>query len=379
MRVGYAPVALFIGRADSKGLSFRPDETLQAEVIDVLNEGNILLKIKAHTVNVRSEIPLNIGQLIKLRVIGIQANGDLEMRFMGHVDLSAERIQSYLGTMKAMLDEDLLNVKTTKFNQLMYKLLKTISGNPMMPDEIKARLEEIFLKALKAEGEYITQRLLGFINRLTEDETSRTAIEKIKALIKGIEELQGDNLKTAIENTGLIFEARLKRIIHSNKPEGLDILLDKDLKANLLRLSGEGILKKEVLSLIRDIEAFQILSKVTDSFYSFLPLIWKDLRDGGIMFKKGEDKGGDKNFFCRLNLDLKRHGRIAVMVTLHNKDFFVSFFVEDTGFRRVIEENKELLQNLFIDRGLNLKVINVIAFDKDSPGPYRTEGIDIKA
>lgn len=378
MRIGDATVTLFIGRADSKGLSFRPGETLQAEVIDVLNEGNILLKIKAHTLKVRSEIPFNVGQLIKLKVIGIQADGDLKMRFVEYANPKIERIQTYLESLKAMLDAGLLNAKTTKFNQLMHKVLKIISGNPVMPDEIKTRFEEILLKALRAEGEYITERLLGLTNRITEDVSNGTAIEKIKALIKGIEELQGDTLKTALENTGLIFEARLKRIIQDNKREGLDILLDKDLKANLLRLSRDGILKTEVFSLIREIEAFQTFSKVTDSFYAFLPLIWKELRDADIMFKKRKDKGGSKEFFCRLNLDLKKQGRLNVTVTLHNKDFFVSFFVEDPGFHRVIEENKELLQGLFVNKGLNLKAINVVAYAKSSM-PDITEGINIKA
>lgn len=379
MRIGDALGTIFIGKADYRGLSFRPGETLEAEVIDVLNEGNILLKIKENILNVRSEIPFNVGQLIKLKVIGIQTNGDLKMRFMEYANPSDERIQTYLETLKAMLDEGFPNVKTTKFNQLMHKVLNTISDNPMISDELKTRFEEILIKALKAEGDYITERLLGIINRLTEDISNRTAIEKIKALIKGVEELQGDTLKTALENTGLIFEARLKRIIQENKPEGLDIVLDKDLKANLLILSKEGILKTEVLSLLREIEAFQTLSKVTNSFYTFLPLIWKELRDADIMFKKREDKRGDREFFCRLNLDLKSQGRLTVMVTLHNEDFFVSFFVEDIEFSRMIEENKELLQGLFVNRGLNLKAINVVAFDAKFSMPDIIKGIDIKA
>lgn len=96
------------------------------------------------------------------------------------------------------------------------------------------------------------------------------------------------------------------------------------------------------------------------------------------MFRREELKTGGKTFSCRINLKLERYGKLFVMVLLNNKNFFVSFVVENSNFKKLLEESKELLQSSFLEKGLNLKVINVIASDIESPWPDIIEGIDYR-
>jgi flagellar hook-length control protein FliK len=116
--------------------------------------------------------------------------------------------------------------------------------------------------------------------------------------------------------------------------------------------------------LLKDIETFQALSKATDSFYTFLPLSWKELRDGEISFKRGQGSAdGRSSYSCRINLDLKEFGNLSVMVVMHNRDFFVSFKAEKPEFKSMLNANLNELKSAFIEKGLSLKAVNTL--DKD--------------
>ncbi len=63
--------------------------------------------------------------------------------------------------------------------------------------------------------------------------------------------------------------------------------------------------------LIKDIETFQVLSKTTNSFYTFLPISWQELKDGEISFKRGQSDAKGIPYSCRINLDLERFGNFG--------------------------------------------------------------------
>ncbi len=113
--------------------------------------------------------------------------------------------------------------------------------------------------------------------------------------------------------------------------------------------------------LLKDIETFQALSRTTDSFYTFLPISWKELRDGEISFKRGQGSAeGRSSYSCRINLDLQELGNLSVMVIMHNRDFFVSFKAEKPEFKTMLSSNLEELKGAFIEKGLSLKAVNTL-------------------
>jgi len=117
---------------------------------------------------------------------------------------------------------------------------------------------------------------------------------------------------------------------------------------------------KVINTLIKDIETFQLLSKTTDSFYTFLPVTWKEIKDGNLSFKKGKDSAGNSSYSCRINLDLERFGKFSAVILMVKGDFYVSFNAENSHFKSILERNALNLQESFRAKGLNLKTVNVM-------------------
>ena len=160
-------------------------------------------------------------------------------------------------------------------------------------------------------------------------------------------------------------------------------LINKDLKAGLLQLkqvlegketdqSFQGLTAaqrdgavKVVDGLLKDIETFQLLSKTTDSFYTFLPVQWDNLRDGEIAFKKGRGDAKGSSFSCRMNLDLENQGKLTITVLMYNKDFFVSFRSDNPDLQSSLGSSVKELQENFWNKGLNLKGVNMLETDEN--------------
>lgn len=120
-------------------------------------------------------------------------------------------------------------------------------------------------------------------------------------------------------------------------------------------------LQGKVEGLLKDIETFQALSKTTDSFYTFLPVDWKALRDGEVSFKRGQTgAGGGASASCRINLDLDKFGTLSILVLMHNKDFFVSFKAARPDTSSLINSNLDDLKSSFREKGLSLKAAHML-------------------
>jgi len=115
-------------------------------------------------------------------------------------------------------------------------------------------------------------------------------------------------------------------------------------------------------NLLKDIETFQALSKATNSFYTFLPIEWDNLKNGDISFKKGK-RGNLQSFSCTINLDLNENGKLGIIVMQYGKDFFVSMRVKNKDFQDKIASNIILLEEAFKSKGMNLKSAKVFDFD----------------
>jgi hypothetical protein len=164
--------------------------------------------------------------------------------------------------------------------------------------------------------------------------------------------------------------------------------IKKDLKAGLLQLKqlimdgGMDAVKKiqsheftavqkeitvrAIDGLLKDIETFQLLSKTTDSFYTFLPISWQELRDGEIAFKRGHSDSKGTSYSCRINLDLEKFGKLKIIVLMYNREFFVSFKAENPEFQALLSSHTTELQESFTARGLNLKAVNMLDISDNS-------------
>jgi len=120
-------------------------------------------------------------------------------------------------------------------------------------------------------------------------------------------------------------------------------------------------LQGKIEGLLKDVETFQALSKTTDSFYTFLPVTWKELKDGDVAFKRGrEGTTGGISSSCRINLDLAGFGSLSILVLMTNKDFFVSFKADRPESHSLISANLDELKSSFAEKGLSLKAAHVL-------------------
>ncbi|MDY0039077.1 MAG: hypothetical protein RBS57_02120 [Desulforhabdus sp.] len=136
----------------------------------------------------------------------------------------------------------------------------------------------------------------------------------------------------------------------------------------------ERLSPKELMNaidgLLRDVETFQLLSKVTDSFYTFLPVVWDELKDGDIAFKKPRGGGNEDSYYCVINLNLERFGNLMIMVLMQQKEFFVSFKTGDPPLRSLLSAHTRELQAIFEETGIRLRGVNVLGSEDASLVPF---------
>lgn len=316
-----------------------------------------------------------------------------------------------------------------KLHSLNTELLKILpQGINSLPKEVKIQIQNLLHASLKITGQSIQTRLdslISQLNQFPDPIKNHPVAETLKRdLMISMEKLLQTSLKIALRDTGVAFEAKLKAFLTSKSlrllegpaaaaeiipvKDGVSSIasgiflqneaaaLKNDFKAALLYLrqaiTGESkdaaknspvqqaasIYKESAVKiidgLVKDIETYQALSKTTDSFYTFLPLNWNELKDGEIAFKKGRGHANNPSHSCRIRLDLEYLGKISIMVIICNREFFVSFRVEDTKFRAVIESHTDMLKELFTVKGMSLRTINVVDFN--DPAAEQMEKIE---
>ncbi len=332
--------------------------------------------------------------------------------------LVQELTSSLIDAKKIIISGQMPDKQIAKLHSLNTELLKILPPDiNSLPKEVKTQIQNLLQASVKITGQSIQTRLDSLISQLNQfpDPVKNHPVTETlkKDLMISIEKLLQTSLKIALRDTGVALEAKLKLFLTpkslrlfgdpgavaeatpamdsaSSKASELflqdDIAaLKKDFKATLLYLrqiiTGEAkdavknpsvekvasVHKESAVriidGLVKDIETYQALSKTTDSFYTFLPLNWNELKDGEIALKKGSGHANSPSHSCRLRLDLEHLGKISIMIFIYGREFFVSFRVENPEFRAVIESHTDMLKELFTVKGMSLRTVNIMDFD----------------
>lgn len=313
------------------------------------------------------------------------------------------------------------DITLPKLQAIHLEILKSLPPDVnLLPKDVRIKLQGLLQSSLKLTGQSIHSRLTEFINQLPEGLKDHPIVDGIKKdLMVSIEKLLQTPMKNILQDTGIVLEPKLKAIARlflqmeqfdnlkssaekhppaatsMNKDDvevqqnliqhGLSAI-KKDLKAGLLQLrqllveeaqvekpgitaqktaNAEFITLKSELSgkiglLLKDIETLQLLSKTTNSFYTFLPLIWQDLKDGEVSFKRGRSDAKGVSYSCRINLELERFGRLSAMVMMHNREFIVFFKTDNPGLQAILDSNTKDLYKAFNESGMHLKAVNFL-------------------
>jgi hypothetical protein len=375
-----------------KPVSLRVGEIIEAKILDFLATGALTLKIRGGVLTAKTDIPFTKDASVLLKVLGVdKSGGELRLQFIGYPasEATAPQTEQFKGDIINKLMQDLSkifsknNAPAGHTSEAIGHLLKALPQDiRALPQDMRLQLQNLLQAKLKSSGETVISKLdhlLGLLSQDLPEKEELIGTLKVfqKEMMVSIERLEHTPLKNALNNTGVALEAKLKTLVSllqrmegtASKPDMSDIRMD--LKAHLLQLGGHLTTADRkgtselVNGLLKDIETFQLMSKVTDSFYTFLPVFWDQIKNGDISFKKDHKDDKGRSFSCRISLDLERLGELDIVVLMSAKEFFVYFKIENDGFRDMLNSTLKELGERFAKSGLHLK--GTLILDKNIP------------
>ena len=394
-------------------------EIVKGEVMDILPSGGVTLRIKESFITARTDIPLQKNTAVMLKVVGTPSSpNELQLQFIGVAEKEETATGEFKGTTLNRLLQEFSGgaIRTPLTLEKIEELLKALPADvKAIPKEIRLQIQNVLQESLKSTGQNIQSRLEALFGDLPSALKNQPGMQGLQVdMTVSADKLLSDGLKGLLMDTGVALESKLKAVVEllqqaAGGPESgpaspgkgaIDIKqlmqavghesIDNDLKANLLKLKealadqtaiaspkDAAILRNATAAvdgILKDIETFQLLSRTTESFYTFLPVSWQQLKDGEIAFKQNKGDGTTPSFSCRLNLDLQDHGNLLIMVLQHNNDFFVSFRPESEGIKSLLASNIEHLGEQFKGKGLSLKAVRVL--DKDDTSLDQLERLE---
>jgi hypothetical protein len=394
--IGRIGQILTLIKPSGKTLSLPLEGVVRAEVVRIIRDDEAIIRIENENVRVKTEIPLTKGDVITLRVLGFDK--DVKLRLLNIVSKDVTVLE---GAGKGQPSEDL-----STFQAKILKALTTLSDTKSSSRDIMVLSD--LCKSLPSE--------------LMEQLPELQALEKA---LPEIADLSFVELKAAFENSGILFETKL-RIAAENageesdhgafKREGQEGLhagnmpLQPERKGLFTKMKGEiaGDLKglllkaKQILNnahavesmklsglkpeqiretidrLLRNIDFFQMTSRVNDMLYAYLPVSWQELKDGELIFKKSrDDRSAVTTYYCTINLDLEYTGKMSVSLTMHERSLYVSFRVERKEACELLSSRKDLLEKKCADAGISLKAVN-FSTEPVVFGKPKAEGLHIR-
>lgn len=346
-----AKAEFLILRPRSAAFPLRIGDVLTSEVLNVTASGTVSLRLafgegKSIVIPARTEMNLEKGMVIQLRVEG--GNGELRLRFLGNLEEASPFARAGDGGLSGRILRILATLTTARLKMVEIRTALDMLRN--LPPQVRAALPGI-------------ARLEGFF--------------------PAIEDLDSGTLRRAFEGSGILLERALGAIAEGGKQGGDALQLgETDLKGLLLLLRGRlgdravveamrssGLNPADITEtlegLVKNIELFQISSRMNETLSTFLPVCWDELRDGDISFRR-EGEGGDSDkFTCTLHLDLDPIGMLGISVSLFEGAIYVSFAAERAETASLLQTAQGQLEERLSDAGLHLRAVNVTRRDTD--------------
>jgi flagellar hook-length control protein FliK len=361
---------------------------------------------------------------VVLKVLGTPASpNELRLQFLGPAEKNQAAAQASKGE---ALNKFLQEFSDTAAGRLTSEKIEGLlkarpSDITAMSKEVRLQLQNILQESLKSTGQNIQARLDALFRDLPTTLKNQPDLQGLKLDVAvSVDKVLSEGLKGLLRDTGVALESKLKAVVElleqgskgAKDTLGVDPAspgkgtvavdikqflpaadrdsLETDLKANLLKLkemlsaqtAGAAPREASILrnatatvdGILKDIGTLQLLSRTTESFCTFLPVSWQQLKDGEIAFKQNKGDDSAPSFSCRLNLDLENFGKLVIMVLSHNHEFFVSFRPDNENFKSLLGSYVEHLTEQFKGKGLNLKSVRVL--DKDDTSLEQLENLE---
>jgi hypothetical protein len=360
---------------DRPALTLKIGDIVKAEVLDITSGNTVSIRLKNTVLKATTDVPLQKNETLMLRVEG--RGNEIRLRLVGGGSESTE-------TLRGSILSALNNLKGTKLEAgelgSLSRLIDTLpaSVREMLPQlaslkkffpRIEMLASGISKDVIESSGIFFETKLRLLTLRLVTDDMLQQELQQKTMLNAGAEpdaekglariikdDLKGTllSIKGALSDTGVIEHLSRNNI----KPDNLNTAIDK---------------------LIKNIEYFQLQSRLNDSLQVFIPLIWKDLRDGELIFRESyRGKPEERAYSCIVNLDLEGTGRIMAHILMQSGRFHVRFITENRVFVEVLKEGLPVLEKQFKASGLKVGSISAKHEEKADFSSAISEGLDIK-
>jgi hypothetical protein len=402
-----------------KEIPFRMGEIIEGQVVDIFPSGGLTIKVKGGYLPVRSDLNFERNETLSLKVLGSERrNGEVVLQLIDKkvrseeedlrtgtgaerkddptwkaVDLISNLISTGVGGKKEPTGQ---NREVDKLRMVLGELLKSLPSNlSSIPKGIRIQLQQALQTSLQGFVSDVQERILKIIGQLTGEIQYSLLVENLKDILIPMEGLDSQNLKNALDNSGVYLEAKLRALVKNelageSNQASENSKLHNDLKAIILQLKENIKNKKEpdspsvffqrimeraakigktepplspkflgtLDSLVKEVETFQLISRLTDSFHTFLPILWDELKGGELIFKRRQQSKG-MSFSCSIHLELEKLGPLSAFLFLQSGNFFVNFKTDHPGLKAAIRSHLEELQESFTREGLNLKEVSI--------------------
>uniref|UniRef100_A0A7C4AJS6 Flagellar hook-length control protein FliK n=1 Tax=Thermodesulfovibrio aggregans TaxID=86166 RepID=A0A7C4AJS6_9BACT len=356
-------------------------EILTAEIMDIFSTGNIQIKINNRILNAQThrDLSLNKGDIIYVKVEKPFPDGTIPLRVLSTSEVQltkaseGEEISQIIKELPTKIFKFIDSLFTPKQEQNIetehLNLFKTLLTLPVdnIPEAEKIPLFEKLIEFFS--GKYSTSELIkDLVNLLYSKESFKEVAQQMKNMMLLYNfsattpekfTVTEEKLKKALLNSGVAFESKLKKVIsEAVKPENIR----EDLKTVLnniikeARAHGTEEIVEKAQQILRQIEGFQVLSKMYQSFFTFLPVLWKDIEGGNFAFKSFKRQGKDY-YTVFVSLKIKDDESLSFVVTMIKKTFFVSFS-GGSEILQFIKNYEAELKERFHDSGMVLGGIN---------------------
>ncbi len=353
-------------------------------------------KIFSLFVNGAEKLPLRAGELVSVEVLSVGPNDGATVMLKNAV----VPVQTDI----PLREEDRLTLRVERQESAVYLRLGV-----NVPDERAGSVKGAILSAfdgfedLKPDSEAL-MRLTDLLSKLPESlKQNLPEIGVISKFLLQIDTVSGRTMQEIVQNGGIFFETKLRILALGIEADGAaaDIeagrVIAGDLKASLLRLK-DTLLAPAVLehvrtsvnpddllgalnAVLRNIEFYQLRSKLSDSLQFFLPLVWKQLNDGEIILREyGHGEPGARSYACTINLELEGIGKIRVLLAYQAGAVHVTCTAEDKRLSELFRAGADVLEMQLRSSGLRLGNLSVYHAPRiEFPRTASSEGFSIRA
>jgi Flagellar hook-length control protein FliK len=394
--IGSIGQILTLIKPSGKALSLPLEGVARAEVVRIIRDDEAIIRIENENIRVKTEVPLSKGDVIMLKFLGFDKDVRLQL-----LDIVSKDVAVPEGSGKNQPSGDL-----SAFQAKILKALTALS-------DTRSSCRDVMV---------LSNLCRSLPSELLEQFPELQALEKA---LPEIADLSFAELKAAFENSGVLFETKLRIAaedtgeepdhvafkregqegLHAGKVplqaegKGLSTMMKKEIAADIkglllkarqifndaravesMKLSGlkPEQMRETIERLLRNIDFFQITSRVNDMLYAYLPVSWQELKDGELIFKRSrDDRRAVATYYCTINLDLAYTGKMAVSLTMQERSLYVSFKVERKESCDLLRSHKDILEKKCADAGISLRAVN-FSTEPVVFGKPRAEGLHIR-